>query len=197
MPVGGYSIEVSGLEEIKTGLKASRGGARDLRRAYGHVAETAGHYVRRHVPVGSGSAKDGAGHLPPGHLRGTVRWGATVNGPWVSAGDGETTYLVLQEFGGTSFWHRGGRGALRAANRGHVAIESLGISKGGGHTVYKKPRNPLGYFIWNTGYRLRSQIGEQLHFGLGQALRMHGLPYEMPASPALDLSPQTWNGRAA
>lgn len=195
MPLGGYAIEAHGLDELKEGLRGSRGGLRDLRRAYAHIAETAGHHVRARAPIGSASAKDGAGHLPPGYLKASVRWGATINGPWVSAGADPEFPLTLQEFGGTSFWHRGGRGAIRAANRGHAAITSLGISKGAGHVVYKKPRNPLGYFIWNVGYRLRGPIGEQLHFGIGQVCRMHDLPYEMPASPALELTPQAWNGR--
>lgn len=212
MPVGGYSIEVHGLEELKDGLRGSRGGLRDLRRAYGHVAETAGHYVRARVPMGSASSKDGAGSPPPGHTRSTVRWGATVNGPWVAAGD-ERTPIHLLEFGGTSYWYRGGgmRGLIRrldtAGGRsykhkqrtllprdlGSIAAR-YGVS---GHVIYRKPRRPLGNFIWNVGYRLRSRIGEELHFGVGQVCAMHDLAYEMPGDPALDIQPQAWKRGAA
>ena len=111
MPLGGYAIEAHGLDELKEGLRGSRGGLRDLRRAYAHIAETAGHHVRARAPIGSASAKDGAGHLPPGYLKASVRWGATINGPWVSAGADPEFPLTLQEFGGTSFWQedRGSR----------------------------------------------------------------------------------------
>lgn len=193
MPVGGYYIEVDGVDELKAGLKGSRGGLRDLRRAYGHVAETAGHDVRRRVPIGSTSSKDGGAHKALPRLVSTVEWGATINGPWVSAARED---VYLHEFGGTSFWYRGGGpGLLRGANRRHAnVLEAAGRAGIKGHAVYTKPRNQLGNFIWNVAYRLRHRIGEELHFGIGQVCQMHGLPYQIAADPTLDLSPNPRKG---
>ena len=198
MATGDYYIDASGLEEVARALEQSKGGIRDLRVAYRNIAEDAERYVRRHVPVGTASRKDGYAHGLPGGLRRSVTSGVARSGPWVSAGNRATPYIFVQEFGGASFWHRSGARAIRSQNRAHRSIaevvERTGIR---GHVVYKKARKPHGYFIWNVAYRLRSQIGRNLHENLSLVLERHGIPYEMPANPALGIQPMANPGRAA
>lgn len=198
MPGGGYGINVQGLEELKSALKGSAGGLRDLRAAFGYMADTMNRSVHRHLAMSvhyGGSAKDGAGHKTLPKLASTIQSGATINGPWVQAGEGRND-VFLHEFGGSSRWYRGESGTLQTvvigtSKRGHDITRVRRASRG--HVVYTKPRSRNGNFIWNVGFRERSALGEQLHFGLSQVCTMHGLPYEMPGDPALDLNIQTWS----
>lgn len=197
MPGGGYGLTMPGLDELKAGLKGSAGGLRDLRSAFGYMAETMERNVRKNLSLSvhySGSAKDGAAHKALPKLSSTIESGATINGPWVKM---EREDLFLHEFGGKSFWSRAGSGTLRSLNRRHEsmldAVARHGIS---GHVTYTKPRNETGNFIWNVGFRERTALGEQLHFGISTVCNKHGLPYEMPADPTLGIAKQTWS-RAA
>jgi len=209
---GGYYIDAGSLDKVIIALKKSKGGVRDQRMAYRNIAEDAGHYVKAHAPVYRGPVdpktpyspgrKAGRSSALPGGLRRSVKWGATIHGPWVSAGDESTPYIYVQEFGGTSFWHRQGKGIIRAANRRHASYATMGewgLGQGGssGHVIYKKERNRRGYFIWNVAYRLRSRIGEHLQENLSLVLQKHGIPYEMPANADIGITPQSWKGRAA
>lgn len=197
MPAGGYYVRVTGLDELKTALRGARGGMRDLRRVYGVMAETMGHDVQRRVPIGSTSSKDGGAHKSLPRLASTVQWGATVRGPWTSV-DREDVYL--HEFGGTSFWYRGqgGAGSLRGANRRHATvIEAASRSGISGHSVYTKPKTPLGNFIWNVGFRKRSELGEQLYFGIQAICAMHDLDVELDGNLGLDITPSMWAGQDA
>lgn len=198
MPRGDFYIDARGLDELVAELKASKGGLRDLRAAWRNVAEDAERDVRRRAPVGSPSAKDGRARRTH-HLRDTVRSGATIRGPWVSAGDASTPDIFLHEFGGTSYWYRGGAGSIRAQNRAHRSIAETIARTGarGGHVVYTKRRQPRGYFIWNVAWRLRQRIGRDIHENLSLVLGKHGIPYEMPANPELDITPMVDPGRAA
>lgn len=197
MPTGDFYIDARGLDEVVAALKASKGGAQDLRAAYRNIAEDAKRDVWRRAPVGSASRKDGRGRRAY-HLRDTVRSGATIRGPWVSAGDAGTPDIFLHEFGGTSYWHRSGARAIRSTNRAHRSMLDAASRAGvKGHVVYKKPREPYGYFIWNVAYRLRSRIGRNIHENLSLVLGKHGIPYEMPANPDLGITPMSNPGRAA
>lgn len=189
MPGGGYGVSVQGIEELKAALKGSAGGLRDLRAAFEYMAETMGHNVRSHVPIGHTSPKDGGAHKSLPRLVNTVRTGASVNGPWVQM---EREDLYLHEFGGASRWYRGSSGYLAPvtigiSKRGHDITRMKRI--GNGHTVYTKPRTREGNFLWNVGFRERTELGEQLHFGLSTVCQKHNLPYEMPADPTLPLRP--------
>lgn len=212
MPVADYYIDAGSMDAVVVALKKSRGGTRDLRMAYRNIAEDAGRYVRAHAPVGRSSKKDSRQHAIPGRTRRSVRYGSTINGPWVSAGDESTPDIYLQEFGGTSYWYRGGgmHGQIRQFDteggrsykhkrRTLVARDLGSIAKRyglGGHVVYTKPRNRMGYFIWNVAFRLRSRIGENLQENLSLVLQKHGIPYEMPSNPELGIGPQLWEGAA-
>lgn len=210
MPTGDYYIDDTSLRELREALRESKGGLKDLRGAYRHIAEDAQGDVGRRTPYGRNSPKDSRGHRSPGYLRSTVKSGATINGPWVSAGDARTPDIILHEFGGKSYWHRAGAGAFRSVNRAHEAVSvlqrdsrgravTIGTSRVGtkGHIVYEKKRERRGYFIWNVAFRLRSRIGMRLHDEIGAVCRKHGLPYEMPGNPDIGVTPQTWTGGKA
>lgn len=196
MPGGGFYITATGVDQLKAALKGSRGGIRDLRNVYRGMAETMGHDVQFRVPLGSTSSKDGGAHKSLPRLANTIEWGATIRGPWVKA---EREDVYLHEFGGTSFWYRGsGAGSLRGANRRHAnvveAASRAGIS---GHTVYTKPRNQLGNFIWNVAFRKRSALGDQLYSGIRTVCAAHGLDVELGGDLGLQVTPAAWHGEDA
>lgn len=196
MATGDYYIEAKGLDQLVESLVNVKGGLKDLRSAWQEIAEDAGHYVKAHAPVGSPHKHDSKTHPAPGGLRDSVKWGAAAKrGPWVSAGNQDTPYLFVQEFGGKAFWSKSGRGALRASNRAHRgALDAASRAGIKGHVIYEKARNRRGYFIWNTAYRLRTRIGKYTYEGIGNVCRKHGLPYEMPSNTTLDIPQQSWRG---
>jgi hypothetical protein len=196
---GGYYIEAN-TDDLKEALRGVKGGLNDLRAAYREIAEWLKPDIARYVPIyglqhsrakDSSFAHDGRSHPPPGNLFRTLETGATINGPWARIGGHDATYAILQEFGGTSFWHGSGRGTLRASNRAHRSAEEAASRAGiKGHVIYKKPRAKYGYFIWNAGYRNRMRLGSSLYGAIRDVCAKHGLLLEVPANPALDIKPQ-------
>jgi len=178
MPVGGYYIEVDGADELKCALEGTASGIRDLSRAHREIGKMAGAYVKAHEPLPSGGAGR-AGHnrgTYDGMLQASTRGGGGKSGAYVQAA---APYLFVQEFGGTSFWHKSGAGTLRAANRAHVKVTHAAAATGTrGHVIYKKPRRGAGYFIWNVAFRLRSRIGRQYMDDLERIGQSHGLGIE-------------------
>jgi hypothetical protein len=196
MPVGGYYLEVQGADELKRALQGTARGVKDLSRAHRAIGQLAAEAARADAPVGSGSRKDGRGHAPPGFLRSRISGGGGAAGAYVQAVTEPFHYLYVQEFGGTSFWHSSGAGALRAANPGHIANQDA-ASKAGirGHRIYRKPRNRLGYFIWNVAYRKRREIASEYTMHLKQIAAANGLELEMALGQDIGLEPEPAPGR--
>ena len=196
MPIGSYYLEVQGADELKRALLATERGIKDLSKAHRAIGKMAGEYVKANEPLPSYSGgKNGRGHMPPGWLQSNTKGGGGKAGAYVQASSEPEHYLYLQEFGGTSFWHGGGKGAVRAANRAH-STNSVAASRAGirGHVVYKKARNRRGYFIWNVAYRLRSRIGAEYARNLEEIAARNNLPLVM-TSTNLGLEPLPPPGR--
>ncbi|HAM57210.1 MAG TPA: hypothetical protein DCQ64_18110 [Candidatus Rokubacteria bacterium] len=197
MARGGYFIGERGTDELAAALKAAGGKTSELRAVHKRIGEMAAKNVRPNVPVYRGSKKDSKTHRGPGYLRGTVKGGASAQRSWVEMDD-KSGVLILMEFGGKSYWHRGGKGALRATNRGHNAVEAfgkavrVGLYSERGHISYTRARKPRGYFIWNVAYHLRHEIASEYAYGIKGVLNDHGLQFETAASPSLDIKPQTF-----
>ena len=195
MPIGGYYLEVQGADELKRALQGTARGIKDLSKAHRAIGKMAAESARSSAPVGSGSSKDGRGHAPPGFLRGRISGGGGKAGAYVQAVTEPFHYLYVQEFGGTSFWYRGAAGSLRASNRGHltnaIAASRAGIS---GHPIYRKGRQPRGYFIWNVAWRMRREIASRYSMELEQIAAVNGLELEMTGGD-LGLTPLPPPGR--
>ena len=204
MPKGGYYIEADTRAFVDE-LKRTEHGIRDLKAAYREMATWIERDVAKHVPVYGGQhsrakagskSHDGAGHPAPGNLLRTLRSGATQTGPYVRVGGPEAPYAQLQEFGGTSFWHRGKEAKFHgfkagARARGYFTTSYRGeISK---HTIYKKQRSRYGYFIWNAGYHLRDKLGRWFYEAIRDVAAKHSIPIEVPANTSLDIRPQARN----
>jgi len=196
MPVGGYYIEMQGADELKRALLATERGMKDLSKVHRDIGKMAGQYVRAHEPLPSyDQRKDGKGHLPAGWLQAHTKGGGGKAGAYVEASTQPANYLMIQEFGGTSFWHKSGRGALRAANRAHrTNVEAASRAGIRGHTIYKKARNPRGYFLWNVVWRLRDPIGRMYTNELEAVAAKNDLPLEFTTSN-LGLEPMPPPGR--
>jgi hypothetical protein len=208
MSIAASGIRVEGLDELIAGLKAVAGprGLRDIRQANREIAT---HVARRveHDARASffahyrGGRKDSMKHPLPGHLlRGIKPIGSARNAS-VAVSDGGYGYLILQEFGGKSYWHGSGRGALRQANRAHAAVETLSggyIGTGRvatkGHIIYTKPRRTRGYFIWNAAYRERAYIGKAYSDAIERAFERHGVRIEMARDQRLNIDETAWSG---
>jgi hypothetical protein len=186
MSTGGFYIEEKGLQELVRGLEATDRGLKDLKKIYGEMGRHAGLYVKGHEPVYGGPTK---GRQVTIHLQDHTKGGGGKNA-WASVSG--VPYLIVQEFGGTSFWHKGGAGSLRKLNRGHRSFAAQGAK---GHPIYKKPRNPKGYFIWNVWWRLRSYTGEKLTSGIQDISEKNGLHMEITDS-GLGMEQNSWNGAA-
>lgn len=199
MAVGEYYIDIdaSGLTELANALEQTAGGVKDLSKLYRTIGKKAEWYVKTHQPIYTGSPKDSKTHPPPGFMQSRTKGGGG-KAAWVSVS--KVDYLIMQEFGGASYWHRYGAGAGRAVARkvrpkgGYSGMTMTG-SRGSGHIIYKKPRKKRGYFIWNVAYRLRSYIGEQLTTGILDIGAKHGLGMEV-TDKNLDIEQKNWN-RAA
>ena len=181
MAVGGFYIDKRELDEFEHALMETAGKITDLTKVYRNIGKKAGLYVKVHEPIYAGPTK---GRQKTVHLQDRTRGGGGKAGAFavVSGVD----YLFLQEFGGSSFWHRGGAGSLRKLNKGHRALSKLGAK---GHIVYKKARNPRGYFIWNVAWRLRSFIGRELCTGIQEIGGRYGIAIDITES-GLDI-PET------
>jgi hypothetical protein len=201
MGVSGTGIRVDGLTEIVAGLKASKGGLRDLRAVHQRISDHAGNRVHRDMRAtfvrGWHGAKAGGEHAPAGYLLNKMVAKGSANGATVKVTDGGYGYLMVQERGGTSYWHGGGKGALRSANRGQDAVNKLGggyIGTGKvavkGHIIYKKPVSKRGYFIWNVAWREREYIGREYYRGVAEVFEKHGIKVDMATDTALIITPE-------
>ena len=189
MGVGAFYIDKGGLDDFERALIQMTGGVKDLSKVYRSIGKKAGMYVKTHEPIYAGSSKDSRAHKPPGYMQSKTRGGGGKTGAFAIVS--QVDYLFLQEFGGSSFWHRGVAGSVRKANKGHLShAAQLAAGKAKGHIVYKKPRQPRGYFIWNVAYRLRSVIGRELCTGLQDIGSKYGIVLDIESS-ALDIEETT------
>ena len=186
MGTGAFFIEEKGLEELLRGLEGTERGVKDLKKLYGELGRRAGLYVKVHEPIYAGPTK---GRQVTIHLQDHTKGGGGKSA-WAKVSG--VPYLILQEFGGTSWWHKGAAGSLRKLNRGHVSFEKQGV---GGHAIYKKKRNPKGYFIWNVWWRLRHEVGVKLTAGIKDIAEKNGLHMDVTES-GLDLEQKPWNRSA-
>jgi hypothetical protein len=173
MPVGGYYIDKHEIDEFAAKLNAVAGSTKDLTRVYSKIGKHAENYVRGQEPIYAGPTK---GRRETIHLQDHTKGGGGQRGAYVRISG--VPYLYVQEFGGTSYWYRGGAGVLRKVNRGHRAL-GTGIGVQGGHPIYRKPRRALGYFIWNVAWRLRTFIGGSLTAGIQQISESHGIQMDI------------------
>ena len=204
MPVGGYYIKLDGADELRRALEGTERGIKDLSRAHRTIGQELSRDVLRREPLSSGG-NNRAGHnrgTTDGYLQMHTKGGGGKTGAYVEA---EAPYVYLQEFGGTSFWYSSGgmRGQVRAFDtfggtsykhkmrkvppRDLASIaKRWGLS---GHTVYTKPRNTWGYFIWNVAYRLRDRIGREYWRELQSIAARENINLEI-ASGSLGLEPE-------
>ena len=190
MASGAFVLKVEGIDQLKAGLAGTARGIKDLSAANRAIGRMAADYVRAHEPVGHASSHDSGQHAPAGYLRARTSGGGGKAGAFVQATTEPFHYLIVQEFGGTAFWHQSGAGKLRtAAHRGNVATaQRLGVR---GHAIYRKARNPLGYFIWNVAYRIRGPISDAYSMNLEQIAVANGLKLDMqPGNLGLEPMPK-------
>lgn len=171
MPVGAWYVDMSELDEFTEALRATAGDIKDLTKVYREIGKKTGLYVKYHEPVYAGPTK---GRHNTVHLQDRTKGGGGKGGAYASVS--KVDYLYVQEFGGTSFWHKGAAGSLRKANKGHKSYAKMGAK---GHVIYKKPRRSLGYFIWNVAFRMRSYIGETMCQGLSDIAAKHDISMEL------------------
>ena len=190
MASGGYLLKVEGIDQLKSGLAGTARGVKDLSAANRAIGRMAADYVRAHEPVGSPSSHDSSQHAPAGYLRARTSGGGGKGGAYVQANTEPFHYLMVQEFGGHAYWHRGGAGALRKLTGGRLKNVPGGLRGTHGHAIYEKARNPLGYFIWNVAYRLRSPISDAYSMNLEQIALANGLKLDMqPGNLGLEPMP--------
>ena len=175
----GYGIQIKGLDELIKGMAGSSKDLKNLTRLSRDVAQMAGQDVRRRVPVYHGTRRG----TPRGILRAEVESGGNRRGAWVQMHD-RIGILILQEFGGTSFWHRSGRGAIRSSfHEGAAAAAARAGVKG--HVIYKKPHKKYGYFIWNVAYRLRYRLSKKYMQGIADIIKRNGIAVDLGTSADL------------
>lgn len=203
MARGGYFVETKGADELAAALKAAAGNTRDLRKVHKRVAKAGEKFARAKAPIGKRSPKDSKAHKQPGYLRDQIKGGASAQRSWIQIID-ESGVVFVQEFGGTSYWTRGGRGLIRSANRAHRAVASQGRGYVGtthvatrGHIVYKKARKSRGYFVWNAAWYLRDDIARIYSDGVRDLGARHGIMIEVSQRPSLDLKPVSYIRRHA
>lgn len=209
MATGAFYIDRSALDEFARRLTQVAGHSRDLSRLYRKIGKHAEAYVIANEPVYAGSSKDSSTHKPPGYMQSQTKGGGGKRGAYVRISGVE--YLSLQEFGGTSYWYRGGgmRGLIRQfdteGGRSYKHkhrkllprdLSSIAARYGlGGHTVYKVPRNPKGRFVWNVAYRIRGYIGITLCGGLQEISIKRGIEMEI-GDTNLDIRESYLTGRS-
>jgi hypothetical protein len=193
MPVGGFYVDKGGLDDLERALEQTASGLKDLHKVYRTIGRKAGLYVKTHEPIYAGSKKDSKSHPPPGFMQSRTKGGGGKKGAYVAVS--QVPYIYVQEFGGSSFWHRYGAGFGRSLSRKVKASGYGSIKVDKGHIVYTKPRKPKGYFIWNVAWRLRSYIGEQLTNGIADISKKHGLAMSVK-DRNLGIEQKSWN-RAA
>ena len=199
------------MDDLQRALSQVPHGLRDLKKIHAAVAKVAEKKVLADVPVYKGQHslskkpnKPGAGWAGAGHLKSTVQAKASRDRATIKVGDAKTTYFIVQEFGGTSYWHEGGAGAYRKLNRGHKAFERtsrstfrMGKVSGRGHRIYSKARQSRGYFIWNVAYRMRTPISRCWTSGIGNLIQQTGLEVNMASNYDLGIKEQSWGGSMA
>ena len=178
---GGYQIKASGLTELISALEKTATGVQDLHAVSDKVARQAWVNVHQRAPQGHASAKDSHSHKPSGNLRRHITKGVAGNTAFVELND--VDYGILQEFGGHSYWHHAGKGALRSRKHARVEKMSGGRIRVGnratkGHIIYEKPRQALGYFIWNVAFRIRDRLISTYTEGVADICRKNGLNCE-------------------
>ena len=189
MPVGGFYVDASGLDELAEALNATAGGVKDLSKVYREIGKKAEWYVRGHEPIYGGPTK---GRQHTVHLQDHTKGGGGKSA-WVKVAG--VPYIYVQEFGGSAFWSRLGAGSGRAIKRAVRAKTYAAMKVSKGHIIYTKPRKALGYFLWNTAYRLRAYIGERMTTGIEEIGAKHGLKMDV-TDRNLDIEQKPWN-RAA
>lgn len=199
MAAGGYALKVQGADEVAAALKASGQGVRDLSRINTEIAHRAHMKVAADAPVYKGqnsmSKKPAHGSTARFEIMDSIKDSHGPKRASVSAGG--QPYFFIQEFGGTSYWYRGGGGGALRKLGGHFGVEagggylSVGRASVRGHVIYRKPRKSRGYFIWNVAYRLRSFIGNTYMKGLDSICTENGLDVDFNASADLDLDAKT------
>ena len=182
-------MKVEGLVELQKALKGTADGLKDLRAIHREMVEIARAKVRADVPIYRGQHSRAK---PDKIRRGSHTWlgtayladhitkSSSMNVGWIAD---EAPYLIVQEFGGSSYWHTGGSHGMR--DKAHSGVEKL---KGGrirvGHTtrkgqiIYHKPRRELGYFLWNVAFRKRLALSAVYERGLNAICAKHGLKLE-------------------
>lgn len=191
MATGGYFIHEEGLTILKDGLDSTARGMKDMANMYGEIGRHAGMYVMGKEPIYAGPAK---GRRETIHLQDHTKGGGGKTA-WVKVSG--VPYLMVQEFGGSSYWYRGGGpGLVRALNRGHKSHAALGAKVNGtGHIIYRKDRKPRGYFLWNVWWNLRSYVGEKMTTGIRAISERNGLHMDI-TERGLSIEQKPWS-RAA
>jgi hypothetical protein len=188
MPIGGYWLELQGADELKLALKMTEHGMKDLGKAHRKIGKMAGEYVKGHEPLPSyDTRKDGKAHMPLGWMQSHTKGGGGWAGGYVEVNTEPAHYLMVQEFGGSSYWFRGAAGSLRDPHHSGVRQAVAGHIRVGrqmvrGHIIYKKARNPRGYFLWNVVWRLRDPIGRIYTEELEAIAERNSLPLEFMSS---------------
>jgi len=196
---GGYWVGTKGADEFAAALRDAAGNLRDLREIHREIGRAAEINVEKNVPVymrrnsladrSKWRATSRTGKRP-GYLKSRVKGGGGTKSSWVEIRD-DSGVLILQEFGGMSFWQQQGKGIIRSANRRHIGYKTMrewGLGQGGssGHFIYEKPRKPRGYFIWNVAWHMRNEIADTYCRGLARIADQHGISMDIARSPALD-----------
>jgi len=212
MATGGYYIESKDIKELRVHLSEAQlaisrgfvhggGSTPHLRQAFADIGERGVRDVKSRVPVYGGQHSPqsvyntggwfGRRHSAPGggavgSLRDSIS--KRVSGGNVAVRAAWSGPLILQEFGGTSFWSRQvSAGMLRKGNRAHRSVvESAERAGVRGHVIYRKHRQPRGYFIWNWAYYLRGYIGQRLGEGLKDEFASYNIELEVGLNGGLE-----------
>lgn len=189
-------MKVEGLVELEKALKDTPDGLKDLRTIHRELVAVAAEKVRADVPIYRGQhsrakpekiRRGSHTWLGTAYLASKITKSSALNTGWVAD---EAPYLIVQEFGGSSYWHRGGVHGMREKSHGRVwnlggGVIGVGktkhIAKGNkrkGQIIYTKPRREMGYFLWNVAYRKRLALSAVYERGLNAILTKHGLKIE-------------------
>lgn len=186
---------------VARGFVSGGGSTPHIRRAFEDIGRRGVETVKQHVPVYGGQHSpqgvlNVAGHLGRRHSTpgaaavGSLRDSITkrVSGGNVAIRSAWAGPLILQEFGGTSFWQRqASAGMLRRGNRRHESVVQSAARAGvHGHTVYRKFRKPRGYAIWNWAYHIRDYIGPRLGEGLKDEFASHDIELKVGLNGGLE-----------
>lgn len=179
---GGYGITIEGLDKLEAALSKTASGMDQMGFVYARLAAIAFGDVRSRVPEYHGM-KPGK----TGVLKDEVRPGHSNVASWVDMAD-RSGVLMLQEFGGHSFWHGSGHGAVRKLNYRHEGVvAAAGRYRIRGHLLYTKPRRKLGYFLWNVAFRRRAIMSDVLVKGVADVCKKNGIAVDASLGGSLDM----------